>query len=232
MVSIPDNYKPIAHVKKRLHRLNRNWLAVIVGETGSGKSFASLRLGELIDPQFNITKVVFSASEFMALINSGFLKKGDCIVWEEAGVGIPSKEWYSISNKSINYIAQTFRHDNLAVIFNSPNFDYIDSALRKLFHTYIETQAIDRKNNKCVVKWLNISYDGRTKKIYMKYPKVKVRGVEYKMSRIRIGKPTQQLIDDYEKKKRDFTNKLKRTVEGNIRLQEMTQEENLLKKNE
>jgi ABC-type dipeptide/oligopeptide/nickel transport system ATPase component len=212
------------HIKKRLQNLNRNWLAVIVGETGSGKSFLALKLGQLIDPEFNITKVVFSPSEFMKLITSGILRKGDCIVWDEAGVSVPAREWYSISNKSINYIAQTFRHDNLAVIFTVPNFDYIDSQLRKLFHTYIETQHINRVKKLCRVKWLNISYDGRTKKLYMKYPRVNIRGVDYKIKKVGIGLPTQELQDDYEKKKRKFTDKLKRSVEGNIKMAEELQE--------
>jgi len=223
MIRVPRNFLAM-HIKKRLQNLNRNWLAVIVGETGSGKSFAALKLGQLIDPEFNITKVVFSPREFMELLNSGLLRKGDCIVFDEAGVGMPAREWYSISNKSINYIAQTFRHDNLAVIFTVPNFDYIDSQLRKLFHTYIETQHINRVKKLCRVKWLNISYDGRTKKLYMKYPRVDIRGVDYKIKKVGIGLPTEELISDYEKKKRKFTNKLKRSVEGNIKMQEELQE--------
>jgi len=223
MIRVPRNFLTM-HIKKRLQNLNRNWLAVIVGETGSGKSFLALKLGQLIDPEFNITKVVFSPSEFMELITSGTLRKGDCIVWDEAGVSVPAREWYSISNKSINYIAQTFRHDNLAVIFTVPNFDYIDSQLRKLFHTYIETQHINRIKKLCRVKWLNISYDGRMKKLYMKYPRVNIRGVDYKIKKVGIGLPTQELIDDYEKKKRKFTNKLKKSVQGNIKMAEELQE--------
>jgi hypothetical protein len=161
----------------------------------------------------------------MQLLNSGTLQKGSCIVWDEAGVNMSAREWHSISNKSINYIMQTFRHDNLAVIFTVPNFDFIDSQLRKLFHTCIETQHINFAKGRCVVKWHNLQYNSRTKIQYRKYPRVSIGGVSYKLSRFEIGLPTQQLIDDYEKKKRAFTNTLKKNVEANIKIREKEAEE-------
>jgi len=61
----------IDEVTRRIHRQNKNWLAIVCGETGGGKSYSALTIAEVIDPEFSIDRVVFSAEEFMALLNSG-----------------------------------------------------------------------------------------------------------------------------------------------------------------
>ena len=43
----------IRDVQKRLWKLNDNWLSIITGDTGSGKSWTALSLAEKIDPDFN-----------------------------------------------------------------------------------------------------------------------------------------------------------------------------------
>jgi ABC-type dipeptide/oligopeptide/nickel transport system ATPase component len=207
----------IEEVRRKIFNQNKNWLAVIVGETGSGKSYTGLKLCEMIDPSFNIDRVVFSAEEFMKLLNSGTLTKGNAILWDETGVGLSAREWYTISNKAINYVLQTFRRDNLAVIFTVPSMDFVDIQLRKLFHAYIETISINR-TEKCVwVKFMNIQYSPRFDKIYYKYPRIKVNGKIVVVNRVKVYKPSEQLIQQYEEKKKVFCERLKEEVEKTIK---------------
>jgi ABC-type dipeptide/oligopeptide/nickel transport system ATPase component len=42
----------IESVKRRINHQNKNWLAIICGETGSGKSYSALRLAEMIESFF------------------------------------------------------------------------------------------------------------------------------------------------------------------------------------
>lgn len=207
----------IDSIKKRINHQNKNWLAIICGETGSGKSYSALKLAELIDHSFNIDRVVFRVEDFMALLNSGELKKGNVIVFDEAGVGIPAREWYSISNKAINYVFQTFRHENLGVIFTTPSFDFIDSQTRKLFHNYIETVSINRKEEYVVVKFFEIQFSPRFGKVYFKYPRIDVNGEQLTVKRMKIYKPSDKLAEEYEEKKKLFTKELKKDVERDVR---------------
>jgi len=211
-------------VRKRIFNQNKNWLAIIVGETGSGKSYSGLKLCEMIDPGFNIDRVVFSAEEFMKVLNSGNLTKGSAVMWDETGVGLSAREWYSISNKAVNYVLQTFRRDNLAVVFTVPSMDFIDIQLRKLFHAYIETLSINRTENCVWVKFMNIQYSPRFDRVYFKYPRVKVNGRIVVVNRVKIYKPSEQLVEQYEEKKKQFCERLKLEVEKTVRKERMKTE--------
>jgi len=208
----------IAEIKNRIKRKNKNWLAIVCGETGSGKSFSALRLGEMIDPEFSIDNVVFRIEDFMRLLNSKKLKKGSVIIFDEAGVGIPAREWYTISNKAINYVLQTFRHKNLGVIFTTPDFSYIDAQTRKLFHNYIETVSIDFKKEYVKVKFFQIQFNPRYGKVYWHYSITKVNGRVKTIHKTNIKKPSKELIQAYEKKKKQFTETLNIEVEDMVKL--------------
>ena len=136
----------IEYLLDRIYKLDKNNIISITGETGSGKSFSALSLAETLSPdRFNINYVIFEPQEFSDLIKSQVLQKGDVIVWDEAGVGIPSKLWWSILNRSINYILQVFRNENISLIFTTPNLGFIDSDARKLLHFYFSMLRIDSK---------------------------------------------------------------------------------------
>jgi len=126
------------------------------------------------------------------------------IVFDEAGVGMPAREWFSISNKMIGYILQTFRHQNLGVIFTTPDFSFIDVQARKLFHSYFETSMIDRQKNCAVLKWMNISVSPRYGKIYFIYPVIQQDYHRMKLKRINIPHPSQELTTAYEMKNIDL----------------------------
>ena len=96
-------------------------------------------LAEQIDPAFDISRVVFGADEFINLLNTDeSLVKGSVIMWDEAGVGMPAREWYSLSNRIISYVVQTFRVKGYILIMTTPSLKYIDSQIRALFHGIAE----------------------------------------------------------------------------------------------
>lgn len=211
---LKKNPRLIRRWRYRIVRRNKNLLMIICGQTGSGKSYCALVIAKLINPNFDVKiHVVFTIEQFMELLNSGKLKKGDVIVWDEAGVGIPAREWYTISNKAINYVLQTFRHLNLCVIFTVPSYDYIDKQTRLLFHVYIETVRIDYEEQVVIVKIFENTFNPRMGKSYRKYYWFKGR----KYIRFRIGKPSKQMIIEYEQMKVLFAVSLRYEVETDLK---------------
>ena len=210
----------IAWLRDRIHKRNKNNLIVICGSTGSGKSWRSLRIAELIDDNFTISRVVFSVEELLRLLNKDKIKKGDCVIFEEGGVGASNRNWYSILNKAMVFLFQTMRHRNFTLIMNVPSMSYIDNALRPLFHVYIETLFIDEKKDSCLCKVWRIQHNPYEGKSYTKYFGAYTGdGGDFDATEVWICPPqTVGLIDDYEKKKTEFTTKLYAELEENIEL--------------
>lgn len=204
----------------RIVRINRNLLMIIVGPTGSGKSYCALVIAKMIDPTFKVKeRVVFNVEDFMKLLNSGKLKRGSVIVWDEAGVGLPAREWYTISNKAINYVLQTFRHMNLCVIFTTPTFEYIDKQTRVLFHVLIETVKIMYDKKQVIVKIKKNEYNPVFGKPYNPY----YREMGIKKERFNIGIPTKQMINEYEDLKKQFSKQIREEVEQDVKIAKATQ---------
>lgn len=205
----------ISYIKQRI-RKNKNFLGFISGQTGSGKSYSSLRICEELDSSFNISRCVFGGLELMNLINSDVLKRGSAICFEEVGVEMSNKNWASITNKMINYLLQTFRHKGFILIMNSPYMDFVDASTRKLFHAEMQSVAIDFKKNEVLLKPQLIQYNPRLKKFY--YKRLKVIKAEGKMpiDIWRVRKPSEELRVAYEKKKMEYTTRLNKKIQEEL----------------
>lgn len=181
-----------------------NFILVICGATGSGKSYCGLRIAQMVSPKFTIDHVCFTAEDFLRLVNSGKLKRGDVVLWDETGVGVPSRAWYSISNKAINFVLQTFRRENICLIMTTPALSFLDIQARILSHALIETQHIDRKRKRVLVKFKMVEANPESGKIYRKYQR---RG-KGRISKIWVSKPSDDIVKEYEEKKKEFAQAL------------------------
>lgn len=212
----------VSYIKQRI-RKNKNFLGFISGQTGSGKSYSSLRIGEEVDPDFNIDRCVFGGLELMNLINSGKLKRGSAICFEEVGVEMNSKNWASVTNKMINYLFQTFRHKGFILIMNSPYMDFVDSATRKLFHAEMQTTGIDFEKQEVLLKPQLIQYNPRLKKFYYKRLKVITAEGKVPVNIWRVAKPSEELRQAYEKKKTEYTDRLNKNIQQELEAVEQKQ---------
>jgi hypothetical protein len=183
----------------------------------SGKSFLALSLGEQLDSMFSIDRVVYSIEDFMDLVHSGKLKKGSVIILDESGVVAPSREWYSLSNRVLNYVLQTFRQDNLIVFFCVPDISFIDSQTRKLFHYFLEPERILKEESITIAKIMKISPNTRTGEAWYIYPRFVEDGNIQVIESIHVRKPTSPLVHLYERKKYEFRMRLGKGVMHDIR---------------
>lgn len=209
----------IRYIRQRIKQ-NKNFLCFISGPTGSGKSYSCLSIAEQLDPDFSVDRVVFRGVELMDLINSGKLKRGSVVIFEEAGVEMSSRNWQSTTNKMLNFLIQTFRHRNFILLFNSPYMDFVDASTRRLFHAEFKTLSIDF--GKKVVK-LNpqlIQYNGRLQRFYYKYLRLITSEGVVPVRRWSVGKPSEVLLKAYELKKSAFTDALNAEISRELRVQE------------
>lgn len=206
----------INYIYRRCHRDNRNFVGAVTGETGSGKSYSCLRLGEMLDPDFDERNVCFTPEEFMNLINGKEkkLKRGSVIVFDELQVSLSHMDYQTLQAKLLNYVLQTFRHRNFICFMTTPHFEMVNRTARRLFHGRIETVSVNHVKKVCSLKPFLLQINQRTGKVYEKYLRVAKDGMVAPVRRLNLRLASKPLIKRYEEKKDRFTREL------NIKIQE------------
>lgn len=205
----------------RTMRKNNNNLISIVGKTGSGKTWAGMSICEIMSKMdgvpFTVEHIVFSLTELMELINSDKLKRGSKIVFDEPQISIGAREFQSEANKVFNMLVSTFRHRNFTLFFCTPYEKLLDKSTRRLFHGKFETLSVNANKQTCRLKPRYIEYSDFKDEPYRKQLIAVVKGSDGKFTDNKVAywdvpKPTQALIDQYELKKRAFTDRLNKNI--------------------
>lgn len=196
----------------RLLRQNKNVLGAELGATGSGKSYRDLRKFEIwhekyLKRKWNPENICFGVKEVMKRLNSGELKPGDIIIFEEAGANLGSLDFQNKISKLFTYVLQSFRSMNIGIFFNLPYLSMLNKQARLLLHYSSESAGVDKalKKNKC--KFFFHQVNQSTGKIYKKYPRVKVEGVIRTVERLNYSLPSAELRKIYEEKKAEYLSK-------------------------
>ena len=210
----------------RTTRNNQNNLTSFVGRTGSGKTLSALSTCEIMARMdkvpFTIEHVVFSLRELMDLINSGTLRRGSKIVFDEPQISISAREFQSLANKTFNYLISTFRHRNFSLFFVTPFEKLLDLSTRKLFHARFETMSINRNTQTCRLKPRFIEYsdykaDPYVKQLIVFYKDKYNNNKQSKLAFWDIPRPSKELEEAYEKKKLEFTTRLNQNISLQLR---------------
>ncbi len=192
---------------------NRNWLAIICGPTGTGKSWTSLKLAEMLDPNFNVHKTVFSTEEFLDVFRT--CHAGDVMIFEESEE-LNSRRAMKESNVQMGIILSMIRFTQVSVIFNLPSIAMIDINARRLMHTYLYTIEFDRTSappwmrSKSGVFWYqvrNTRLPQKSSDDQLKFVKPIINGV--KVSKVWLNSPSPDLLAEYEALKHEvFWNRM------------------------
>lgn len=163
MPLIKEPNSPVSkYIYNQVFKENRDFRILCTGAVGTGKSFSSLRIAEIFDPEFDVKKqVIFTKEEFnhalehfkkirQEILDSDLSEaqktkalnekiRGKVLIVDEGGVVADNTKWNDKDVKDIKYNLQSIRYLGLILIFNLPVHSHFLKAGRQLIDMYIET---------------------------------------------------------------------------------------------
>jgi len=200
----PDNPILYHDAWRKMWHEDNNALWTVVGDTGDGKSMASIRIAEILDPNFTIDQVAFDITEFLELVMDDDLGQGSVIILEEASVEASALDWHSESNRVFAKVLDTWRHQNRMGIINLPNFKALEKGARRRTKAIVEMQYAVPWKDYSQAKYKRVDYNNIDDHMKTPFPVIDGR----KRKHIRFRMPSDDLVEAYEAKKRQYTAEL------------------------
>jgi hypothetical protein len=186
----------------RVHYEKKNLFGLIVGGVGEGKSNSAVVLSDNLykfTPETLKTHLVYSPFEFAQALDN-IKEVGEAVIWDEAGVGIPAREWQAVSNKAIGKTLQIFRatrSGRIYLFFVTPDISYIDVQARKMLNFFgICYRSGSTATMQPYEVWIN-RFKGD---IHFKSPKYKIGRYTVKLRSFKVPKLRPELWEVYENK--------------------------------
>lgn len=195
----------LRNVWRSVHERGFSYLCTLTGRHRVGKSLVAIAFARLLDSTYweNMeTRTIYTGDQFFEAtedIEQNKIK-GGAIVWDEANLGISSRDWYTLANRCINHAVQAMGYLKPLIFFVTQDVTFIDSQPRKMFHSFFE---VDRKNTQFSnVKPFDIRFNKRTGKMFYYYPRFSGRykggsGPRIIMKPMRVMKPPRDIIKRY-----------------------------------
>lgn len=185
-----NEFLELLHKRNTNPRGPRNINLVVIGESGIGKSYATLRIADQyyivkLNRPFPVENVVFTISEFIERVKS--LGKCSIIIFDDAGLKYSSTKWYEELNQVLGYTLQSYRYKIINVIFTIPVKDWLDRIGRGMLHGQIEMKFVGQG------VYTRMKYNSYRKQVYYK-----------RLFLMNFAKPNDDLIGNYERKKKKF----------------------------
>ena len=210
----------------RINRDNEHFMGCLVGREGSGKSWTAIRLAEAIDPTFHADRVIFDVAELLEILANGDHEPGNAYVLDEAGVSLGRRTWQDRAQILANQAMQLIRSHNLALFFTLPRLGELDSQAQGRLQAFYE---ITEKNSGQWVegkwKWIDPDRTDQTGKNLQKYPRQIIDGQVVKHTRMRFGPPSDEVVDNYEARKKEFQRQMYQETIAEFRPDEDTESE-------
>lgn len=199
-----------------LLRQNRNWLCLLCGPTGTGKTWTAIKIAEMMDRHFDVDKITFSILGMVDLMDS--CGKGDFVIFDE-GQEWNARRSMKEQNVLMGELLGMVRFTQINFIFALPHMNMIDLNNRRLIHNYLHTIPVDRergakwKRDKTGVWWYNVESEripmqGNEVKLKFRFPVIKGQDIK----KVWFGKADDTLLEEYEKaKQRKWKAKLAQT---------------------
>jgi len=199
----------LRYLWRRMHVNNKNAMICLIGDPGNGKSWAALRIAELLDPEFHAEKVAFRPERLLERINEEH-PTGDVTIADEAGVSMNAKTWWESDQIQIGNILETWRHQNRCLIFTLPVFARLQKDARGLIDVLLTAYGIDRNKETSTWRYQILETNNVTGEIYRAYPRLPdpETGQTKKYKTVDLNRPSQSLREEYQGRKEAFTDEV------------------------
>lgn len=195
---------------KRVQQRGRMNVINFIGLPGTGKSWACLRLAELLAQDFHGDKYKITprnvVSDLLGLLKfiRSIKRDHEIVVCEEIGVWLSSRRAMSAENVDAGFVWDTLRKKRVIVITNNPISKHVDSKLLTISSMVVETLSLNKKEGICTVKPLRMQTNPSTAKTY----RHRLHHQGFEVHRCLMTKPSEELTDAYEEGKDSFLDKL------------------------
>lgn len=195
----------VEHIRHHVLTMHLNRVITAVGPPGSGKSWTGLRIGSLVDPGFSIARVVFPGLDYIRAVADPNLKYGAFVEWDDAGLGAPSREFWSLLNRAVGMVAQSSRFRRLVLWITLPDKSFLDAQPRKLVDVHLEFLRRTSPTEPIAARIYLPETNARTGKIYYKHPRIDNGHGPEVLDMIRFPNPPAPAISDaYEELKKRY----------------------------
>ena len=192
----------VEYLKYSVTEMRLNRVITAVGPPGSGKSWTGLRIGSLCDPLFGIERVVFPGLDYIRAVANPELTYGSFVMWDDAGLGAPSREFWSLLNRAVGMVAQSSRFRRLLLWITLPDKSFLDAQPRKLVDVHLEFLRRTNPKEPIAARVYLPETNARTGKIYYKHPRIDNGHGPEVLDMIRFqNTPARELADAYEELK-------------------------------
>ncbi len=133
MISLLDS------VKNYISKRDKDYVMLMDGYEGSGKTTFAIQCGKYVDPTLNLDRVCMAPDEFKSAIIGA--KKGQCVIYDEAVTGLTAGASITRVGRILKSMMMQMRQKNLFVIVILPvifefNKYAVLSRARFFFHIY------------------------------------------------------------------------------------------------
>lgn len=202
----------------RVRRRNNSTNIRFTGDTGSGKSWSGLSVGEDIAKMlgYKLTKdnIYFSIGDIIKKVARDDPKAGTIFFLDEQQVGASSKDHNTIRGEAYIAFMSTVRSKRYIFISTLPFADMTIKKVRRLFHLEVETLGIDFTNKTVRTKPRLLDHSKTRDKVYRKRLLVVFKDPVTGLTKTKkldtwdISRPSDEIIDVYETMKQEFQSKL------------------------
>lgn len=197
----------IRQLENRL-KSGRNFVAVIHGQTRTGKSWLGGKICEQLDSNFSANHVYWFMDEVYEPLLTGELIEGSFAMIDEVGASLDNRRFMSSINVHASHVLETFGMKKVSLILTVPSLKMVDPNVRRLMHCLI----FQRDRGMARIYRIDMGYDGTTYAFRIG----KFEGVQ---------KPSDAFCVAYEKKKREaFDEVLRKAIEETLRAKGNVQE--------
>lgn len=216
----------------RVKHRNNSTNVRFVGDTGSGKSWSGLAFAELcaemLGKKFTADRIYFSIKDVIDEVGNNEPPPGTVFYIDEQQVAASSKIHQSKRAQAYAIFLSTVRSNRYIIITTLPFSDMELKQVRRFFHVEIETHGADLKNGtvRTTPRYQEYSRQ-KSNKVYQKRLVISFLDKDTKIRKTRkisfwdIPKPSQPLIDEYEKMKRAFKLKLYKKMSQDLAADEV-----------